>query len=959
MPNTPFDLCILTAAHEHQARGYDTQLQWRRERGQLPDTEFVVFPDPDGQRIGSGGSTLYVLDQLRRTYGADVFHKRILLLHSGGDSRRLLAYSAVGKLFTPLPTPDDLTLFDIMIDNYAQLPALPDGQVVVASGDVLLNFEPGFVEFSPHGITGVAYPEDPKEGQYFGVYVVEEDDQRLKPLTDVLQKPDVAELETAGALRSSQRIWIDTGILNVAPDALEHLLRCETLLHSFERGELNYNLYHEILHAIHGKLHVPDAEYLTPISLSVNCLPYCGFYHVGRSAELLQNFYALTHASVHYQFQNGVRSNAADAPELKSTWVYNSMINSVSISAQRPALIEGCAIASEVSLAGHNIVTGLVEVERPLRLESGQCLLMLPQEDGTWAAMVYGINDHFKSGADETFLNVPMRQFFRDRGIAATDLWEGDEDETLWTARVFPVAATPQAALEAMFAIVNGSDMSRWRNSSRQSIEHIVQHADQLRMLQHRAELLRQFTLYDLTEHLQTDALSYHDLQSLIRTPADVDEVLNTLKSQIDRVDIKKRAQLQFWIAELSQSRSEDESEAFYADAFQSIRDSVKLGLRTHETLREPSFRIRTDEVVWTLLPARLDFAGGWTDTPPICLDMGGSVLNASVTLNGQYPIQVVGKIRPNDYVISINSIDLGQRADITSLDELRDFSNPSDWLSLPKAAMYAAGIFPLDLQSSLSDVLKQLGGGIDLTLFSALPSGSGLGTSSILGAGCIATLSRIFGGEMPRDELYARTSNLEQLMSTGGGWQDQIGGVAGGVKLITTQAGFDQTPTLAWTHWKQPHTDLSEQYVLYYTGYRRMAKNLLRQVVGRYLKRDAEALDTLRQLRDLAHEMKEDLDHRRIDAFGRNIRRAWALNKALDRGQTTDAIEAILRRVDDYILGAKLLGAGGGGFLFMVTKDKHAAQRIRELLQAAPPNDRARFFDFDVDAGGMRCSVL
>jgi fucokinase len=227
------------------------------------------------------------------------------------------------------------------------------------------------------------------------------------------------------------------------------------------------------------------------------------------------------------------------------------------------------------------------------------------------------------------------------------------------------------------------------------------------------------------------------------------------------------------------------------------------------------------------------------------------------------------------------------------------------------------------------------------------------------LGAGLIATLARMMGADIPRAELYARTSNLEQLMTTGGGWQDQIGGVAGGVKIITTTAGYDQTPQLAWTQLAPPGLAIDDHFLLYYTGIRRMAKNLLRQVVGRYLKKEAEALATLDELGSLARAMKEDLDKRRLAAFGEKIRRAWALNKTLDAGQTTTEIEAVLTRIDDYMIGAKLLGAGGGGFLFIVAKDKAAAVRIRRELTENPPNDRARFFRFDVDAGGMRTSVL
>ena len=122
-----YDFCVITAAGEHQAHGYREQIKWRMNRCHLPEgTEFLVFADPRGKRIGSGGSTIYILHKLLKLFCRDETYqsieeafkgKRILVLHSGGDSRRLPAYSAVGKVFTPLPIDSHadgfVTLFDV------------------------------------------------------------------------------------------------------------------------------------------------------------------------------------------------------------------------------------------------------------------------------------------------------------------------------------------------------------------------------------------------------------------------------------------------------------------------------------------------------------------------------------------------------------------------------------------------------------------------------------------------------------------------------------------------------------------------------------------------------------------------------------------------------------------------------------------------------------------------------
>ncbi|MBN1464734.1 hypothetical protein JXA02_03160 [candidate division KSB1 bacterium] len=952
MASTPFDICVLTAANEGQARGYAIQLDWRRQDHSA--TAFRIFADPDGKRIGSGGSTFLVLHALYAEFGESLYDKRVLILHSGGDSRRLPAYSAIGKIFMPLPTEEHRTLFDVMLANHAQLPNPVGGQVIVASGDVLLNFDPSFIDFSPVGITGVAFPEEAAQAVHFGVYVPAEVRTGFVPLANVLQKPSLTELRDQDGVEL-QRIWIDTGILHLAPDAVRAFLACERLIAAAQQGAINYNLYHEIVYAVHGKMDIPDAGCLRKVSLFVNCLPYCGFYHVGRSLELLQNFYTLTHAAAHYHFSNSTRSNAAALPELKSIWVYNSVFTARRLSATKPCLIEGCLIENDVRLEGQNILTNIPAGSPAIHLRAGICLTVLPLIDGDWVAVLYGINDPFK-GADATFLNAPLASFLAARGISAeeTGLAKGETD--IWTARLFPRSSSVRRAIEIALTLQGEGDLAAWRQAERSSMQEILLDVDQHRLLEQHAGLERHYQFITLGDQLARREFSFSSLQALLRTDEDRQRAREQIESYMSKSSCAANdiARLQFWLAQLCSDHA-PQAERYYDLAFSSIRRAVAGGLRA-EAGPSLNFGIRSDEVVWTMLPARLDFAGGWTDTPPICLERGGCVLNASVTLNGQYPIQVIGKILPNDFVIGVNSIDLGRRTTIKSAAELATHSDPTDWLSLPKAAFYAAGVAP---GADLQQMLKKMGGGIDLTLFSALPAGSGLGTSSILGAGLIATLSRLLGKNISRDELYARTSNLEQLMTTGGGWQDQIGGVAGGVKLIATKAGHDQTPTIAWTSLTTPDAEIRDSFLLYYTGIRRMAKNLLRHVVGRYLQRDAEALAALEQLAALAAEMKDDLDHRRLEAFGRKIRLAWTLNKTLDAGQTTDAIEAMLARIDDYMHGAKLLGAGGGGFLFICAKDGQAAQAIRDELTGHPPNDRARFFDFDIDAGGMKMCVL
>lgn len=125
-----WDYVILTSSNEEQARSFRSQIAARLEQGVLPGwTKYFVLPDPEGKRVGSGGATLNVLRFLSEEEGlrGDFHNKRILVIHSGGDSKRVPQYSVCGKLFSPVPR------------------ELPDGRGL----HCLMNFSSAWQAFRP------------------------------------------------------------------------------------------------------------------------------------------------------------------------------------------------------------------------------------------------------------------------------------------------------------------------------------------------------------------------------------------------------------------------------------------------------------------------------------------------------------------------------------------------------------------------------------------------------------------------------------------------------------------------------------------------------------------------------------------------------------------------------------------------------------------------------------------
>ena len=161
-----WDYVILTASNEDQAKAFEAQIDFRLKQGLLPkQTKYAVLPDPDGKRVGSGGATFNVMKYIREESGqADCFKdKRILVIHSGGDSKRVPQYSACGKLFSPVPRelPDGRrsTLFDEFIIGMSGMPSRFKEGMLILSGDVLLLFNPLQIDFQFNGAAAISIKE--------------------------------------------------------------------------------------------------------------------------------------------------------------------------------------------------------------------------------------------------------------------------------------------------------------------------------------------------------------------------------------------------------------------------------------------------------------------------------------------------------------------------------------------------------------------------------------------------------------------------------------------------------------------------------------------------------------------------------------------------------------------------------------------------------------------------------
>jgi len=1051
-----WDYLIVTASNESQAKAYESQLKVRKDLGLLSSVRNVmVVPDPGGKRIGSGGSTLYclmeVLDsrlrQNQRARGPKAWEKvlrdlRILIVHAGGDSRRLPAYGPCGKIFVPVPSESDtaipLSLFDRQLPIYLALPepAAGAGQTVITSGDVLLRFEPSEVAFATEGVTGLTCYASPEQASRHGVFCRGQADQ----VKLYLQKPSVAEQQAKGAIDAYGQSCLDIGIMNFDAATAVKMLelfgtrtgRNGKLTLSGRMGEAvverGLDFYREICCAMGSEAtkseHAESArnsgskwtrplleklfKAFSPVPFSMKLLRHCDFLDFGSSRAIISSGTRLL------QEDRGVS-------HLQTFLDINNEITDGGVVKGASSWVEGCRINSSLTLGGENVVVG-VDIDEPISLLRRACLDVIKgrNEEGrcVWFVRCYGLDDTFKETIekDGSFCGVDVLDWLDTVGAGPEDVWQADipaEKRSIWNARMFPAVKTHTQYKRWLWMLdparAGDEDFKAWRNADRYNLKQILALADHddfyKRRHEIRAKLIRrslrqmfhphsEFSSSELayllkgTEDLSawipeilteahwhfrnsgntgTDSLVFpriiHTLGSaLLELYEDADTPLSKALPDLKRL---LGAAERNWLISIGLELNSKVSMVQWARraqsiAFEGLENAIVSGGSGRDT--HPRSVLRSDEIVWARAPARLDLGGGWTDTPPYSLEYGGCVVNAAVNLNGQPPIQAYARVI-DEPVIRISSIDQGARTEVTGFDELLDYRKATSSFALAKAALALSCLSPgkndKNKKAGLKKILEHFGGGIELTTLAAIPKGSGLGTSSIMGAVILAAIQRVTGRELSQRQLFYSVLRLEQALTTGGGWQDQIGGAIDGVKMIVTEPGFVPDARI---HYVLP--DVLDpkanggQSLLYYTGVTRLAKNILQQVVGGYLNRHRATMATLRQIQIVAEDVADALICKDIATFGHLIDVAWQLNKQLDPNSSNDEIESLFEKVRPHIYGAKLLGAGGGGFMLMICKSTEDARCVRNMLEAEPPNKRARFFDFDISDEGLTVTV-
>ena len=919
-------------------------------------TEWFCTSDPIGMKLGSGGGTTWLLREWYRNQQTEHSTEKRILLHAGGQSRRLPGYAPSGKILTPIPVfrwargqKLGQNLLSLQVPLYEKImeQAPEKLRTLIASGDVYIRAEKPLQEIPDADVVCYGLWVDPVLATHHGVFV--SDRKQPEALDFMLQKPSLQELEN---LSKTHLFLMDIGIWLLSDRAVELLMK-RSLKDGSGSDLKYYDLYSDFGLSLGNHPRITDDE-LNRLSVAILPLPGGEFYHYGTSRELLSSTVTLQNRV--YDQRQIMHRKVKPNPAI---FVQNAEVG-ISLSSNNDNLwIENSFVGTSWKIGSRQIITGVPENDWTLELPDGVCIDIVPLAEKHWAVRPYGFDDVSKGDIrDEKtlYLGISFPDWLAERGLTPDDV-TGRKDD-LQAAGIFPVVESVEQMGKVLRWMTSEPELTEgkeiWLNSQRLSADEISAKADLCQLYAQR-ESFRKGNWELLARNYEKSVFYQLDL-------ADVAEDFHCLK--IDKPDVlpadapqMQRIHNRMLRAQIDKLNGKD-FQNDEKEAFGLLREGLLSDL--YEKKSSPYLNVYSDQIVWGRSPVRIDVAGGWTDTPPYSLFAGGNVVNLAIELNGQPPLQVY--VKPcKEYRVVLRSIDMGAMEVVNTFEELQDYCKIGSPFSIPKAALTLAGFGPAFSEvvyPSLEKQLQAFGTGIEITLLSAIPAGSGLGTSSILASTVLGSLSDFCGLMWDKNEICRRTLALEQLLTTGGGWQDQYGGVLQGIKLLQTETGFVQNPLI---HWLPEHLFTHPEYrdchLLYYTGITRTAKGILAEIVRSMFLNSSAHLAILENMKAHALDMAETIQRNDFETYGALIGKTWMQNQALDCGTNPPAVEKIINKIKDYTLGYKLPGAGGGGYLYMVAKDPQAALRIREILTQDVPNPRARFVEMALSGTGFQVS--
>ncbi len=312
--------------------------------------------------------------------------------------------------------------------------------------------------------------------------------------------------------------------------------------------------------------------------------------------------------------------------------------------------------------------------------------------------------------------------------------------------------------------------------------------------------------------------------------------------------------------------------------------------------------------------PLRISLAGGGTDLPSYYKLKGGLVISAAIN---KYIYVTVNKTWKKNFLLKYSEIEKKKTIGSIKHNAIREtlsFFKVPDYLEI----------------SSISDV----------------PAGTGLGSSGTFLVGLINVVNSFYNKNLSRYELADYACKIEMdILKEPSGKQDPFISSYGGLKIIKiSKNGKTKIEELKIS--QDFSEELDDSFLTYFTGYTRQSKNILGEQEKKTKKKNKELIQSLDFVKEIANETINVFQRGSVKDYADLMNEHWNYKMKRSKNMSSNSINNLIEYgLQNGALGAKLIGAGGGGFVLFITKDK---LKLRSKMKNLKLQELKYNFDYD-----------
>ena len=234
----------------------------------------------------------------------------------------------------------------------------------------------------------------------------------------------------------------------------------------------------------------------------------------------------------------------------------------------------------------------------------------------------------------------------------------------------------------------------------------------------------------------------------------------------------------------------------------------------------------------------------------------------------------------------------------------------------------------------------------VEITTLADIPAGTGLGSSGSFTTALLKALYTHRKRHLHQEELAELACHIEiDRLGEPIGKQDQYIAAIGGITCFTFHKD-DKVTAVPLDISMDTLLDLEDNLLLFFTGFSRSASGILKDQQVRSQKNDEDMLNNLHYVKDLGYRSKESLENGDTTLFGELMHEHWEHKKRRSGGMSNPQIDEWYELgMNNGAVGGKLVGAGGGGFLMVMARDR---SKLRSAMANAGLEEVRFRFDFE-----------